>query len=96
MFVFVGWKYLMDEGFLRMVCVARRDLVRRDCEVRGMMAGWGGLFAILSWYCTTRLPIARGGDGNEAGRDRLTREAAPGGMPRERRCYNYNGRQCSL
>ena len=31
----------------------------------------------------------------EAGRDRLTREAAPGGMPRERGCYNYNGRKCS-
>ena len=41
-----------------------------------------GLSPILpSGTVTTRRPIARGGDGNEAGRDQLTREAAPGRMP---------------
>lgn len=57
-----------------------------------MMAGWGGLFAILS--SGTVQPVCQLPE-DEAGRDRLTREAAPGGMPGERGCYNYNGRKCS-
>jgi len=78
-----GWAGLFAVNVLasdlKLQAVSRASQGRRQesiiCAIHPGCALWGwgfmgdGLSPILVWYCTTRPPIARGGDVNEAGRD---------------------------